>query len=101
MTLHHAIIIQTVVGLLGVVPSYMIGMGSVMSAAAADKNPRLGASLLMIGLALPFVLVISLVAMWIAHLFAWDGTATAFLILPWAHLTLLIGGMLLLFKLQS
>jgi hypothetical protein len=101
MTLHLALIIQTVVGVLGIVPAYLLGMATVMSAAAANKTPKLGATLLVVGLALPVTLVISLIAMWVAHAFAWESTATAFILVPWIHFVLLVGGMLILFQRQG
>ena len=101
MTLHYAIIIQTALGLLGLVPAYLLGMGTDMSAAAANKTPRLGAALLLMGLALPVSLGISLALMWIAHLLGWERAALFFVVFPWLHLVSLIGGMLFMFRQQG
>ena len=98
MKLHTLIIIQTIIGVLGIVPSYLLGVASIMSAANGEKHLKLAGFVITIGLALPFVLGISLIAMWIAHVYGWDRTALGFLILPWAHGLLLIISTLGLFR---
>ena len=98
MNLHTLIIIQTIIGVLGIIPSYMLGVASIMSAANGEKHLKLAGFVITIGLALPFVLGFSLIAMWIAHLYGWDRTALSFLILPWAHGLLLIVSTLGLFR---
>ncbi len=98
MNLHTLIIIQTFIGVLGIVPCYLLGVASVMSSATAETHPKLAGFVIVIGLALPVVLVVSLIAMWIAHVYGWDQTALGFLILPWAHFVLLIVSTLGLFR---
>ncbi|MDB6139766.1 MAG: hypothetical protein JWO94_2838 [Verrucomicrobiaceae bacterium] len=98
MSLRTLLITQTIVGLLGLLPAYFIGIASVMSAANAQNHLKLASFVIVVALALPFVLGLSLIAMWVAHSWGSPRVATAFVILPWAHLALLIAATLGLFR---
>ena len=98
MSLKTLLITQTVIGGLGIIPAYFIGIGSVISAANAQSHLKLAGFAIGVALSLPFVLVASLIAMWVAHSWGEPRAALAFLILPWAQLGLLITTMLVLLK---
>ena len=98
MSFHALLITQTIIGVLGIVPAYMIGIGSVISAANAKKDLRLAAFAIGAGLALPWVLGACLIGMWVARAYEAERTAMALLALPWAHLMVLIAAMLRLLR---
>ncbi len=98
MTFHSVLVTQTVVGVLGLVPSYLLGIASVMSAAIGEKHLKLAGFVVGTGLALPVVLAVSLIAMWVAHAYGWERTAVGLVVLPWVHLAVLILATLGLFR---
>ena len=98
MTFHSVLVTQTVVGVLGLVPSYLLGIASVMSAANGEKHLKLAGFVVGAGLALPVMLAVSLIAMWVAHSYGWERAAMGFVVLPWVHLLVLILGTLALFR---
>lgn len=98
MTLHTLLVTQTIVGVLGLIPSYMLGVASVISAANCEQRARLAAVVVYVGLALPVVLLLSLIGMWIANAYSMPQLTRALIFLPWAHLVLLVGSMLVLLR---
>ena len=98
MSFHTLLITQTVIGVLGLVPSYLIGIGTVISAANAKKDLRLAAFAIGAGPALPWVLGACVMGMWAAHAYGAERMAMTLLVLPWVHLMLLIAAMLRLLR---
>lgn len=98
MTLVSLLIIQSVLGIMGIVPAYCLQMASIMGAANTSKHLRLATFVIALSFALPFVLICSLVLMWAAYGLSWEHVAIAFILLPWAHFVLIVASMLLLLQ---
>ena len=98
MSLLTLVIIQSVIGVVCIIPAFCLQMASIMGACNAVGHLRLATFIVALALALPFVLIGSLALMWISYALSWEQVAITFLILPWFTFGLIVASVLLLFQ---
>ena len=92
-----AVIINTILCVLGIVPSFMIQMGTVMGGASVGAS-ELGSWIAIAGMIFPAMPIISIVGSWIAYLLGISWLAIVFVALPWVYLLGMVVSIALLFS---
>jgi hypothetical protein len=100
MSLRIWVILQSVVIILGILPSFGVQMASVMGGAAAGDRAS-GQAVALIGFLFPFVLISSLLVLWVCYWFGWRALTLASLAAPWLYLAALGVSMAILFRSAS
>ncbi|HEU4328776.1 MAG TPA: hypothetical protein VFS21_36900 [Roseiflexaceae bacterium] len=96
MSLLAWVIIQTVVGVLGILPALGFQLATVMS--GANMGTPLGTFTALAGYCFPFFLIGALVAMWICFALGWTAMTLVCLAAPWAYLLITVACLLLMFR---
>lgn len=100
MSLKGWVILQTIVGLLAVLPAFglqlIMGMGG-----ATPGAGTLGQLIASLGYLFPFVLIGSLIGMWLTYLLKWRYVTILCLVMPWMSLVILLSSIALLLSSNS
>lgn len=97
MSLKRWVILQTVVGLLAVLPAFGLQLTMTMGGASAGAG-TVGYVIAYLGYLFPFVLIGSLIGMWLTYLLKWRAVAIVCLVMPWISLVILLSSLALLFS---
>lgn len=90
------VIINTIVSILGILPSFAVQMATVMGGASPGAGDW-GARIAMAGLIFPAMPIISIIGSWIAFLLGVSWLAIGFVALPWVYLLALGVGLVIFF----
>lgn len=94
-----AIIVNTILCVLGIVPAFAVQMATVMGGAAVGAG-QLGAVIAALGYVFPAAPIISIIGSWAAYLVSVPWLAMIFVAFPWAYL-LALGACMAVFFLRA
>ncbi|GAB4214669.1 MAG: hypothetical protein OHK0022_53540 [Roseiflexaceae bacterium] len=96
MSLLGWVILQTILGGLGILPAFGFQIATVMS--GANMGTPLGTFTAMAGYVFPFFLIGSLVAMWLCFALGLVTLTLVCLAAPWVYLLITVACLLLMFR---
>lgn len=97
MSLKGWVILQTIVGLLAVLPAFGLQLAMVIGGASPGAG-TLGQFIAYLGYLFPFVLIGSLIGMWLTYLLKWRYITIICLVMPWMSLVVLLSSIVVLFS---
>ena len=100
MSLKGWVILQTIVGLLAVLPAFGLQLIVEMDGATPGAG-TLGLLISSLGYLFPFVLIGSLIGMWLTYLLKWRYVTIVCLVMPWMSLIILLSSIALLLSSSS